>query len=175
MEIVRRLCPRVTVMIQGRVAAEGTLDEVARLPGGDRSLLGTRRGMSAAPTLEVSDLSAGYVPGVEILAGVSLTAAENAVTLVIGPNGAGKSTLLRAIFGILKPSAGRVSFRGKDVTGANSEHAQGGWRQLRDAGHQQFPAAHGGGEPADGRLGVPPRPAPPEPPARAASMPCFRS
>jgi branched-chain amino acid transport system ATP-binding protein len=32
MEIVRRLCPRVTVMIQGRVAAEGTLGEVARLP-----------------------------------------------------------------------------------------------------------------------------------------------
>jgi branched-chain amino acid transport system ATP-binding protein len=32
MTIVRRLCPRVTVMIQGRVAAEGTLDEVARLP-----------------------------------------------------------------------------------------------------------------------------------------------
>jgi branched-chain amino acid transport system ATP-binding protein len=32
MEIVRRLCPLVTVMIQGRVAAEGTLDEVARLP-----------------------------------------------------------------------------------------------------------------------------------------------
>jgi branched-chain amino acid transport system ATP-binding protein len=32
MTLVRRLCPRVTVMIQGRVAAEGTLDEVARLP-----------------------------------------------------------------------------------------------------------------------------------------------
>jgi branched-chain amino acid transport system ATP-binding protein len=32
MEIVRRLCPRVTVMIQGRVAAEGALDEVARIP-----------------------------------------------------------------------------------------------------------------------------------------------
>lgn len=30
MEVIRRLCPRVTVMIQGRVAAEGTLDEVAR-------------------------------------------------------------------------------------------------------------------------------------------------
>jgi ABC-type branched-subunit amino acid transport system ATPase component len=29
MEIVRRLCPKVTVMIQGRVAAEGSLDEVA--------------------------------------------------------------------------------------------------------------------------------------------------
>jgi branched-chain amino acid transport system ATP-binding protein len=32
MEIVRRLCPRVTVLIQGGVAAEGTLDEVARRP-----------------------------------------------------------------------------------------------------------------------------------------------
>jgi len=32
MTIVRRLCPRVFVMIQGRIAAEGSLDEVARLP-----------------------------------------------------------------------------------------------------------------------------------------------
>jgi branched-chain amino acid transport system ATP-binding protein len=32
MTIVRRLCARVTVLIQGRVAAEGTLDEVARRP-----------------------------------------------------------------------------------------------------------------------------------------------
>jgi branched-chain amino acid transport system ATP-binding protein len=30
MEIVRKLCPNVTVMISGRVAAEGPLDEVAR-------------------------------------------------------------------------------------------------------------------------------------------------
>ena len=29
MAIIRRLCPQVTVMIEGRVAAEGTLDEVA--------------------------------------------------------------------------------------------------------------------------------------------------
>ena len=29
MEIIRRMCPRVTVMIAGSVAAEGSLDEVA--------------------------------------------------------------------------------------------------------------------------------------------------
>ena len=40
MAIVRRLCPRVTVMIQGRVAAEGTLDEVARLPEVVQAYLG---------------------------------------------------------------------------------------------------------------------------------------
>ncbi|WIM12501.1 ATP-binding cassette domain-containing protein [Enhydrobacter sp.] len=32
MAIVRRLCRQVTVMMEGRVAAQGTLDEVARLP-----------------------------------------------------------------------------------------------------------------------------------------------
>jgi branched-chain amino acid transport system ATP-binding protein len=75
--------------------------------------------MTASATLEVTDLSAGYVPGVDILSHLSIAAAKNAVTLIIGPNGAGKSTLLRAIFGLLKPSTGRVVFDGKDVTGAN--------------------------------------------------------
>jgi branched-chain amino acid transport system ATP-binding protein len=41
MAIVRRLCPRVTVMIQGKVAAEGTLDEVARRPEVVRAYLGS--------------------------------------------------------------------------------------------------------------------------------------
>jgi branched-chain amino acid transport system ATP-binding protein len=41
MAIVRRLCPCVTVMIQGRVAAEGTLDEVARRPEVVQAYLGS--------------------------------------------------------------------------------------------------------------------------------------
>ena len=74
--------------------------------------------MTGKPMLEVKELRAGYLPGVEILSGLSLSAAENAVTLIIGPNGAGKSTLLRTIFGLLPPRAGRVALRGVDVTGA---------------------------------------------------------
>ena len=30
MEVIRRICPRVTVMIAGKVAAEGPLDDIAR-------------------------------------------------------------------------------------------------------------------------------------------------
>jgi len=75
--------------------------------------------MSAPSILQVNDLRAGYVAGVHILAGISLAAAEHAVTLIIGPNGAGKSTLLRTIFGLLKPAAGNVLLRGKDVSGAS--------------------------------------------------------
>ena len=38
----------------------------------------------------------------------------------IGPNGAGKSTALNIIAGALKPSAGTVSYQGKDITGLPS-------------------------------------------------------
>ena len=74
--------------------------------------------MTTAPTLEVTDLRAGYAAGVDILSGISLAAAAGAVTLVIGPNGAGKSTLLRAIFGLIPPVSGRVFLRGREVTGS---------------------------------------------------------
>ena len=36
---------------------------------------------------------------------------------VIGPNGSGKSTLINLVTGFVKPTAGRVLFKGRDVTG----------------------------------------------------------
>jgi ABC-type branched-subunit amino acid transport system ATPase component len=65
--------------------------------------------------LEIADLHAGYVSGVDILQGISLTVERGSVTVVIGPNGAGKSTLLRTIFGLLKPHRGRISFAGQEI------------------------------------------------------------
>jgi len=44
MAIIRRLCPRVTVMIEGRVGAEGTLEEVA----GRNDVIGAYLGKSAS-------------------------------------------------------------------------------------------------------------------------------
>jgi branched-chain amino acid transport system ATP-binding protein len=48
---------------------------------------------------------------------VSFEVAKGEILGLIGPNGAGKTTLLNVIGGILRPSAGRVVFRGRDVTG----------------------------------------------------------
>ncbi|WP_456422465.1 ABC transporter ATP-binding protein [Thermococcus sp.] len=46
---------------------------------------------------------------------INLEVNEGELVVIIGPNGAGKSTLLRAIYGLLKPSKGRVTVNGKDV------------------------------------------------------------
>jgi len=43
--------------------------------------------------------------------------AEGEIVGLIGPNGAGKSTVFNLITGVLKPTAGKVFFDGKDITG----------------------------------------------------------
>jgi branched-chain amino acid transport system ATP-binding protein len=42
---------------------------------------------------------------------------ESAIASLIGPNGAGKTTFFNMLTGVYKPTAGRVVFDGKDVTG----------------------------------------------------------
>jgi branched-chain amino acid transport system ATP-binding protein len=51
------------------------------------------------------------------LRGVSLSVGEGEFVSIIGPNGAGKSTLVNVLTGVLAPSAGRVTFKGRDVAG----------------------------------------------------------
>jgi branched-chain amino acid transport system ATP-binding protein len=65
--------------------------------------------------LQVEALEAGY-GDVQVLWGLSLAAADGAVTTLIGANGAGKTTTLRAIMGAIAPRRGRVLFAGEDVT-----------------------------------------------------------
>ena len=52
-----------------------------------------------------------------MLCGLDLAVEEGTVTCLVGPNGAGKSTVLRTISGLLKPSAGRIVFAGKEIGG----------------------------------------------------------
>lgn len=47
---------------------------------------------------------------------VSFDARRGHITSVIGPNGAGKSTLFNLISGAIRPSSGKVTFNGQDVT-----------------------------------------------------------
>ncbi|MCK1802507.1 ABC transporter ATP-binding protein [Nocardia zapadnayensis] len=69
------------------------------------------------PVVTVTDLVAGYLPGVNILNGCSIEARPGELIGIIGPNGAGKSTLLKAMFGLVKVHSGTVRVRGEDLTG----------------------------------------------------------
>jgi neutral amino acid transport system ATP-binding protein len=66
--------------------------------------------------LQAQELRSGYGE-MEILHGVSMELDQGEMVVVIGPNGAGKSTLVKTIFGLLRPTGGRVLFQGTDITG----------------------------------------------------------
>lgn len=66
--------------------------------------------------LKVSNVTAGYGRTV-ILQDVSIEVGRGEVVTIIGANGAGKTTLLRAISGLVKPTAGRITFDGVDIAG----------------------------------------------------------
>ncbi|MCD2441704.1 ABC transporter ATP-binding protein [Agromyces sp. SYSU K20354] len=66
--------------------------------------------------VEVRNVIAGYLPGVNILNGCSLKAAQGELIGIIGPNGAGKSTLLKSIFGLVKVREGGIYLHGEEIT-----------------------------------------------------------
>ena len=69
--------------------------------------------------LELKGLKISY-GGINAVKGIDLTVQEGEMVALIGANGAGKTTTLKAICGLLSPAAGRVRYRGEDVTRAPS-------------------------------------------------------
>ena len=72
--------------------------------------------MSSPALLRIEAVDAFY-GRVQALRGVSLHVAPGEIVTLIGANGAGKSTLMMAVCAAPPPSAGRVLFDGRDVTG----------------------------------------------------------
>jgi ABC-type branched-subunit amino acid transport system ATPase component/predicted MFS family arabinose efflux permease len=68
--------------------------------------------------LSVRGVNAGY-GGVQVLFGVDFEVAAGEIVALLGTNGAGKSTVLKTITGLLDPSAGVITFDGRDITHAD--------------------------------------------------------
>lgn len=68
------------------------------------------------PVVQVSGLTAGYLPGINILTNCNLTANKGELIGIIGPNGAGKSTLLKSIFGLVKVREGDITLNGESIS-----------------------------------------------------------
>jgi branched-chain amino acid transport system ATP-binding protein len=69
--------------------------------------------------LQVQNVSKNF-GGLQALSKVTFDLPEGQILGLIGPNGAGKTTLFNAVNGVFPPSAGKVIFRGKDVTASKT-------------------------------------------------------
>jgi branched-chain amino acid transport system ATP-binding protein len=64
--------------------------------------------------LSVEGLSVAY-GGLRALVDVSLAVEAGQFVAIVGPNGAGKTTLFKTVSGTVRPSAGRITFDGRDL------------------------------------------------------------
>ena len=73
--------------------------------------------------IDVSDVHKNFTSPdgnpLPVLDGINLTLRAGEIVALLGKSGSGKSTLLRCIAGLIAPSSGAVTYRGKPLTGAN--------------------------------------------------------
>lgn len=94
--------------------------------------------MSTQPILTVDDVVVKY-GAVTAVKGISLNVHEGEIVTILGANGAGKSSLLKALVGLTSTHSGRVSFLGKDITGARTEKIVPMGLTLTPEGRHVFP------------------------------------
>ncbi|HEV3232711.1 MAG TPA: ATP-binding cassette domain-containing protein [Candidatus Dormibacteraeota bacterium] len=100
--------PASTVSVNGRDREPDTLSDLRAAAGSNTALL------------KVTGLNAGY-GHIEVIRDVNLEVRPGEVVACIGANGAGKTTTLRAVSGVIRPTKGRVTFGGADITGRSAE------------------------------------------------------
>jgi cobalt transport protein ATP-binding subunit len=89
--------------------------------------------------LRVEGLGHRFADGREALADVSFAIGKGELVALIGRNGSGKTTLARHLNGLLRPTAGRVLFEGRDLASASLEEiAQHVGYVFQDPDHQLF-------------------------------------
>jgi len=126
---VFQLADRVTVMNEGRVLLDGTVDDARGSPkvqevyigSGAAAVAAKPREAAATPEalLEVSGVDTFYGKS-HILNDVGFTLHHNEIIALLGRNGAGKSTLLKTLIGIAPAANGSIKLAGHDLAGRPS-------------------------------------------------------
>lgn len=74
--------------------------------------------------LSVSDIKVSY-GNIEAIKGVSIDVNEGEAVTILGANGAGKTTLMRTISGLLKPTAGTITYDGENIAQVRADKIVG--------------------------------------------------
>jgi branched-chain amino acid transport system ATP-binding protein len=121
---VFQIADHVTVMNEGKVLVDGTVEEARNnarvreiyIGSGAAALAAKPRASAAEPTpLLVVDKVDTFYGKSHILTAVSLDVHEHEIVALLGRNGAGKSTLLKTLVGIAAPEAGAIMLAGEET------------------------------------------------------------
>ena len=66
--------------------------------------------------LKLTNVKLNYGP-IAAIKGIDISVQEGQIVAILGANGAGKTSTLKVIAGLLKPSAGEITFEGKKISG----------------------------------------------------------
>ena len=120
--VVAQVADKIMVLRHGNMIELGETRSMIAKPKEDytRELLAVRtykkeefaEANDDAPILKVSNITASYGKGVNVLDNVSMEIHRGHTVAVVGESGSGKSTLARVITGLLPPSAGTDRVRG---------------------------------------------------------------
>ncbi|MEN9978749.1 MAG: ABC transporter ATP-binding protein [candidate division WOR-3 bacterium] len=71
--------------------------------------------MNSVPILQLINVTRTF-DGLKALDSLSLSINRRTITAIVGPNGSGKTTLFNVITGLLRPGAGTIIFKGRNIT-----------------------------------------------------------
>lgn len=128
MDVITSCCDRTAVLDFGRLVKQGPTREVladeevaavylgTAAAGAEAAAPAARPAPAGETLLEVRGAEASY-GGVRALRGVDLDVRAGEVVALLGANGAGKTTLANVVSGVVRPTAGTVTFAGAPLTG----------------------------------------------------------
>ena len=122
--VVAQMADRIKVLLRGDEIEEAHTDEMVANPRENytKTLWAVRTyrrpeketaSGDQTPVIRVEGIDAGYGVGAQILFDVGFDIHRKRTVAVVGESGSGKSTVARVITGLLPPSSGNVTLRGK--------------------------------------------------------------